>query len=186
MYNNLGGALCTAGFLNTLMRVADFTPVSDMTGLIEFGGIWQNKGRVYGVPAYWAFRMYSTADAARLVETKVRTGQYDVGQGVRRLPSIPSVPYLDVVSALNDAGTKLTLFCVNRSLTEEIRAAVRLSGFAPASARGEQLTAPGLYAVNDDAQPEAIVPAAAQVNVKAGEFRHAFPPGSVTVIELSR
>jgi alpha-N-arabinofuranosidase len=168
------------------MRVADFTPVSDMTGLIEFGGIWQNKGRVYGVPAYWAFRMYSTADATKLVETKVRTGQYDVDEGVRRIPAIRAVPYLDVVAALNDAGTKLTLFCVNRSLTEEIRATVRLSGFTPASARGQQLTARDLYSVNDDAEPEAIIPVAAQVNVTAGEFRHAFPPESVTVIELSR
>jgi alpha-N-arabinofuranosidase len=186
MYNNLGGALCTAGFLNTMMRVADFTPISDMTGLIEFGGIWQKNGRVYGVPAYWAFRMYSTADAARLVDTKVQTGQYDVEQGVRRIPAIHSVPYLDVVSALNDAGTKLTLFCVNRALAEEIRATVRLSGFTPASARGQQLTAPDLYAANDDAQPEAIVPAAVNVNVGGGELRHTFPPRSVTVIELSR
>ena len=186
MYNNLGGALCTAGFLNTLMRVADFTPVSDMTGLIEFGGIWQKNGRVYGVPAYWAFRMYSTADAARLVETKVETAQYDVEQGVRRIPAIPSVPYLDVVSALNDAGTKLTLFCVNRSLSGEIPAAVRLSGFTASSARARVLTAPDLYAVNDDAQPEAVVPAEVKVNVTAAEFRHSFPPRSVTVIELRR
>lgn len=186
MYLNLGGALCTAGFLNALMRVADFTPISDMTGLIEFGGIWQSHGRVYGVPAYWAFRMYSTADAARLVYTKVQTDQYDVEQGVRRIPTIRSVPVLDVVSALNEAGTRLTLFCVNRSLTEEIQATVRLSGFTPASARGQQLTAPDLYGVNDDAQPEAIAPVAADVNAKAGEFRHAFPPRSVTVIELRR
>jgi len=186
MYNNLGGALCTAGFLNALMRVADFTPISDMTGLIEFGGIWEKNGRVYGVPAYWAFRMYSTADAARLVDTKVQAGQYDVEQGVRRIPAIRSVPYLDVVSALNDAGTKLTLFCVNRSLSEEIRAAIKLSGFTPASARGQQLGAADLYSVNDDAQPEAIVPAAAKVSAGAREFHHAFPPRSVTVIELSR
>ncbi|MGA2116317.1 MAG: alpha-L-arabinofuranosidase C-terminal domain-containing protein [Bryobacteraceae bacterium] len=186
MYNNLGGALCTAGFLNTLMRVADFTSVSDMTGLMEFGGIWQNKGRVYGVPAYWAFRMYSTADAARLVETKVQTGEYDVNEGVRRIPAIRAVPDLDVVAALNDAGTKLTLFCVNRSLTEGIRAGVRVSGFTAASARGQQLTAPDLYSVNDDAQPEAIIPVEARVNVTAGKFRHAFPPESITVIELSR
>ena len=186
MYGNLGGALCAAGFLNTLMRVADFTPVSDMTGLIEFGGIWQKNGRVYGVPAYWAFRMYATADATRLVDTQVQTPEYDVDQGVRRIPAIHSVPYLDVVSALNDAGTKLTLFCVNRSLGEEIRATVRLSGFTAASVRGQQLTGPDLYGVNDDAQPEAIVPQAANVNAAAGEFRHAFPPRSVTVIELSR
>jgi alpha-N-arabinofuranosidase len=186
MYNNLGGALCAAGLLNTLMRVADFTPISDMTGLIEFGGIWQKNGRVFGVPAYWAFRMYSTADAARLVETRVQTARYDVDQGVRRLPTIASVPYLDVVSALNDAGTKLTLFCVNRHLSEEIRATVRPGGFPAASARGQQLTAPELYAINDDAHPEAIVPALVKVSLGAGEFRHAFPPRSVTVIELSR
>ena len=71
-YDNQGGALCAAGFLNTLMRVADFTPIADMTGLIEFGGIWQKRGRTYGVPAYWAFRMYSTADGTRLVDTRTK------------------------------------------------------------------------------------------------------------------
>ena len=168
MYNNLGGALCAAGFLNTLMRVADFTPISDMTGLIEFGGIWQKNGRVYGVPAYWAFRMYSTADASKLVDTEVRTSQYDVEQGVRRIPTIRSVPDLDVVSALNDAGTKLTLFCMSRNLTEEIRATVRLSGFTPSSARGQQLTAPDLYAVNDDAQPGGDYPRGSECRCESG------------------
>jgi alpha-N-arabinofuranosidase len=51
MYENLGGALAAAGVLNTLMRVADITPIANMTGLVEFGGIWQKRGRVYGVPA---------------------------------------------------------------------------------------------------------------------------------------
>ncbi|HEY2015596.1 MAG TPA: alpha-L-arabinofuranosidase C-terminal domain-containing protein [Bryobacteraceae bacterium] len=186
MYNNLGGALCTAGLLNTLMRVADFTSVSDMTGLIEFGGIWQKNGRVYGVPAYWAFRMYSTADATKLLDTKVATTQYDVDQGVRRIPTIHGVPYLDVVAALNDAGTKLTIFSVNRSLENAIPATLKLSGFTPVSARGQQLTAAELYAVNDDAQPEAIAPQPVNVDAQGGEFHHTFPPRSVTVIELSK
>ena len=69
-FTNMGGAICTAGLLNTLMRVADFTPIADMTGLIEFGGIWKKRGQVYGVPAYWAFRMYSNADAITPVEIR--------------------------------------------------------------------------------------------------------------------
>jgi alpha-N-arabinofuranosidase len=182
MYNNLGGALCTAGFLNTLMRVADFTQIADMTGLIEFGGIWQKRGRVYGVPAYWAFRMYSTADATRLVETNVKVEDYDVDQGQRRLPTIHGVPYLDVVAALNDSGNKLTLFCVNRHLTQEMRASLRVSGFTPASSQAHQLTATDLYAANDEARPEAIVPAPVQVD----PAQPVFPPRSVTVIEFSR
>jgi alpha-N-arabinofuranosidase len=186
MYNNLGGALATAGFLNTLMRVADFTPVSDMTGLIEFGGIWQKNGVVYGVPAYWAFRMYSNADATRLVETRTKGPQYDVEQGVKRLPAIRSVPYLDVVAVLNDAGSRLTLFCVNRGLSREIEADIRIAGFAPASARAQRLAAADLYAANDDAQPDAVKPVPVGIRTAASGFRHVFPAKSVTVIELSR
>jgi alpha-N-arabinofuranosidase len=187
MYDNLGGALCAAGFLNTLMRVADFTPISDMTGLIEFGGIWQKRARVYGVPAYWAFRMYSTSDGTRLVDTRVKGETYDVEQGVRRIPNIPAVPYLDVTAALNDRGDKLTLYCVNRHLTNDLRASVKLSGFAAASARGSQLTAVDLYAGNNEEHPEAIVPVSVQLpNVSGAGFEHVFPRSSVTVIELTR
>jgi alpha-N-arabinofuranosidase len=184
-YDNLGGALCAAGFLNTLMRVADFTPIADMTGLIEFGGIWQKRGRVYGVPAYWAFRMYSTADGTRLVDTRTQVEQYDVQEGVRRIPNIQGVPYLDVVAALNDAGDKLTLFCVNRHLTRDIRASVRLSGFAPASARGSQLTAASLTAMNSEETPEAIVPKPVTLAVEGSRLEQVFPHLSITVIELA-
>ena len=107
-------------------------------------------------------------------------------QGVKRIPNIPGVPYLDVVSALNDAGDKLTLFCVNRHLTRDIRAAVRLTGFAAASARGSQLTAAGLAAMNSEENPEAIIPAELNLPVKGAEFEHVFPRLSVTVIELAR
>ena len=185
-YNNLGGALCAAGVLNMLMRVADITPIADMTGLIEFGGIWQKRGRVYGVPAYWAFRMYSTAAGSRLVETKVDGETYNVDEGLVRNPTIHGVPYLDVVSALNDDGNKLTLFCVNRHLTRDLRASIRISGFAAGSGRGQQLASTGLYAVNDDARPDAIVPAALDLKVKGSAFEHVFPRTSVTVIELAR
>jgi alpha-N-arabinofuranosidase len=186
MYDNLGGALAAAGFLNTLMRVADFTPIADMTGLIEFGGIWQKRARTYGVPAYWAFRMYSTADGARLVETSTKVEQYDVQQGVRRIPNIAGVPYLDVTAALNDAGDKLTLFCVNRHLTRDLRASVRLGGFTAASARGSQLTGANLIAVNSEETPEAIAPTSLTLQAQGAEFEHTFPRLSVSVIELLR
>ena len=79
-FTNMGGALQAAGFLNALMRVADFTPIADMTGLIEFGGIWKKRGKVYGVPAYWAFRMYSNADAVTPVEIRADSPVYSVSE----------------------------------------------------------------------------------------------------------
>lgn len=185
-FGNMGGALCAAGFLNTLMRVADFTTVSDMTGLIEFGGVWQKRGVVYGVPAYWAFRMYSTADAARFVETRAAVETYDIEQGVRRIPNIDRVPYLDVTAALNDAGDKLTLFCVNRDLHRDLRAEVKLTAFAPRSAVGSELKAASLYEGNDEVRPAAIVPRPVSVKVSAAGLDHTFPRASVTVVEVER
>jgi alpha-N-arabinofuranosidase len=186
-FHNMGGAICAAGFLNTLMRVADFVPVADMTGLIWFGGIWQKRGQVYGVPAYWAFRMYSTRDADLPVETVTRADGYDITEGNRRIPEIRDVPYLDVVAALNETRDKLTLFCVNRDLSRDIPARVALSGFAAGpQARAETLTAGDIYQQNDESQPENVVPAESTFAVGPRGFDYTFRRSSVTVIELRR
>jgi alpha-N-arabinofuranosidase len=186
-FTNMGGAVMTAGFLNTLIRVADFTPIADMTGLIEFGGVWKKRGQVYGVPAYWAFRMYSTADAARPLATRTTVEGYDIHDGNRRIPEIPDVPYLDVVAATNEAGDRLTVFAVNRHLHRDIAARVRLSGFPPAGrARASTLAGTSIYQVNDELRPEAVRPVDSSIEARAPEFEYLFPRASVTVMELRR
>jgi alpha-N-arabinofuranosidase len=186
-FNNLGGALCTAGFLNTLIRTADFTPVSDMTGLIEFGGIWKKRGKVYAVPAYWAFRMYSNADAVTPVETRTAVETYDIHEGNNRLPEIVKVPYLDVVSALNQGGDKLTLFCVNRHLNRDLASQIRVAGFTPEpSARVQTLSGSSVYQANDEMRPTAVHPVESVMDVPGLQFTYTFPHASVTLIELKR
>jgi alpha-N-arabinofuranosidase len=186
-FSNLGGAICAAGFLNTLMRVADFTPIADMTGLVEFGGIWKKRGKVFGVPAYWAFRMYSTADATTPVEVRVAVDSYDVEQGNKRIPEIRAVPYLDVVAALNDARNRLTLFCVNRNAAAGIPAILKIAGFhANSQAEVETLTGPSPGVVNSEEHPDAIRPRRDTLEVPGGDLRYTFPPASVTVMHLRR
>src|SRR5215475_4698155 len=102
-YDNMGGAVATGGFLNMFLRNSDIVPVADMTGIIEFGGIWKKRSRVFGTPAYWAFKMYSVSDVAMPVETTTNSETYNVTLGASRLPSIEAVPYLDVFAALNDS-----------------------------------------------------------------------------------
>jgi alpha-N-arabinofuranosidase len=147
-YDNMGGALGTAGFLNMLLRNADIVPIADMTGILEFGGLWKKRGRVYGMPAYWAFRMYSTADATRPVQVRTDSETYNVENGSSRLPNIGAVPYVDVVAALNDTGDRLTLFCVNRYLTRDVSAHIRIDGFRPKSAVVHSLYADNLCEKN--------------------------------------
>jgi len=185
-YDNMGGAIGTAGLLNMLLRNSDIVPISDMTGIIEFGGIWKKRGRVFGVPAYWVFRMYSNAEVARLVETQNNGQKYDVEQGSTRLPTIVNVPYLDVVAAINSSGNKLTLFCVNRHLTRDIEARIDVSGFRPTNSTARSLFANSIYEKNDETEPEHIHPLTTSLSVDSGELKYTFRHESVTVIELGR
>jgi alpha-N-arabinofuranosidase len=185
-YDNMGGAIGTAGLLNMLLRNSDIVPISDMTGIIEFGGIWKKRGRVFGVPAYWVFRMYSNAEVARLVETQNNGQKYDVEQGSTRLPTIVNVPYLDVVAAINSSGNKLTLFCVNRHLTRDIETRIDLSGFRPTNSTARSLFANSIYEKNDETEPEHIHPLTTSLSVDSGELKYTFRHESVTVIELGR
>ena len=185
-YDNMGGAIGTAGLLNMLLRNSDIVPISDMTGIIEFGGIWKTRGRVFGVPAYWVFRMYSNADVARLVETQNNVQKYDVEQGSTRLPSIADVPYLDVVAAINSSGNKLTLFCVNRHLTRDLETRINLSGFRPTNSTARSLFANSIYEKNDETEPEHIHPLITSLPADSTELKYTFRHESVTVIELKR
>jgi alpha-L-arabinofuranosidase len=186
-FTNQGGAICAAGFLNTLMRVADFTPVSDMTGLIEFGGIWKQRSQVYGVPAYWAFRMYSNAAGSELLETSAEGETYDIDQGIGRIPEIREVPYLDVVATLNEKGDRLAVFAVNRDASRDRTAHLRLAGFEPtAVARVQTLAGASIYDTNDASHPERVVPRETELTVTAPEFDYTFPRGSVTVLEFTK
>jgi len=170
-----------------LLRVADIVPISDMTGIIEFGGIWKKRGRVFGAPSYWAFRMYSNADATQRVEARTEVGKYNVEQGSVRLPDIPDVPYLDVVAALNDARDKLTLFCANRHLTQDISAHISIAGFAPAADQiVKTLFASSIYEKNDEAHTEAVIPQESRVNLEGVKLDYVFRHESVTVIELHK
>jgi alpha-N-arabinofuranosidase len=187
-FDNMGGAIAAGGFLNMLIRSADIVPISDMTGVIEFGGIWKKHGRVYGTPAYYAFSMYSTAYSAAgatqpvTIDTQGET--YDVHDGITRVPEIPNVPYLDVVAAVNDAKDTLTLFCVNRDLARDLSGDFSLHGFVPVSAKVTTLFSSSIFDQNDELHPEAVHPRSEPIAIQSPKFQYTFRHESVTVIQL--
>jgi alpha-N-arabinofuranosidase len=169
------------------MKNADVVPISDMTGIMEFAGIWKKRSQVYAAPAYYAFRMYAAADATKPVAVTADSGSYSVHDGVTRLPEIADVPYLDVVAATNDAGDTLTVFVVNRHLTRDFETEIRVTGFAAApSAQVQTLQSDSLYDENSDADPENVVPADSAARVSGDRLRYVFPHESVTVITLRK
>ncbi len=186
-FDNMGGALITAGFFNMLMENADIVPISDMTGIMEFAGIWKKRSQVYASPSYYAFQMYSTADTQTPVKIQADSGHYDVHHGITRLPEIPNIPYLEVIGALNEKGDKLTLFCLNRNLTRDIPASISIDGFkATGEAAVETLSASSIYDVNDEVRPRAVAPKQSSIKTGNASLNHTFPHESVTRIELHR
>jgi alpha-N-arabinofuranosidase len=185
-FNNMGGAIDTAGFLNMLLRNSEIVPISDMTGILEFGGIWKAREQVYGAPGYWVLRSYAEEKPSRLVATDSDAPTYTVDHGVNRLPHIDHVPWLEVMAAMGASPDSLVLFCVNRSLTRDYRAAIQIDGFIPRSlAAVKTISAPSIYTENNEMEPQAVEAVASQI--QAGpKFETVFPHTSVVVIRLER
>ena len=182
-FTNMGGAIDTGGFLNMMMRHAAIAPISDMTGIMEFAGIWKKRSQVYAAPGYYVLRMYATAHATQPVAVETQAGSYAVHHGVTRLPDIAGVPWLDVFAAKDATGSKLILFCVNRSLNTDIPADLHIDGFTEAQrAQVQTLQSASLSDSNDDDEPDRVVPVTAEETAKAGILRQIFPHQSVTVI----
>ncbi len=185
-FNNMGGAINTAGFLNMLLRNSSIVPISDMTGILEFGGIWKKREQVYGAPQYWVLRSYAEEKPSRLVATESDAPAYSVEHGVSRLPHIEHVPWLEVVAAMGPSPDTLILFCVNRSLTRDFRAAIQVDGFVPsAQAQIKTISAPSIYTENNEMQPHAVQTVTNQMQI-GPNFEMVFPRTSVVVIRLAR
>lgn len=186
-FTNTGGAIVTGGFLNMLLRNSEIVPISDMTGIMEFAGIWKKRSQVFGTPSYYVFKMYANANVEKPVAVTVNAGSYSVAQGVKRLPEIASVPYLDVTAALSKDGKTLTLFCVNRSLDKDISANIRLHDFSASHAAAvHTLSAQSLADANDEVSPERVKPVDSVETVQPGGWTRTFRHASVTVISLDR
>lgn len=184
-FSNLGGGLFAGGFLNMLMRNSDVISISDMTGILEFGGIWKKRGQVYGAPAYWVLRAYAGTHPHSLLTVASDTPTYTITKGVNRLPEMANVPYLDIVAAESEDRTKLILFCLNRDLTRPAKAAIDLRslGVTKGAANITVIGGETILAENDEQNPQRIAPESRTMHF-AGDFNLTFPNASVTVIEI--
>lgn len=184
LFTNFAGALVTASNYDMLLTKSDEVPVSDMTGVIEFAGIWKKRGVVYGTPASYVFRMYATADADHLLVTSAGDGgEYTVHNGVTRLPEIAHVPYLEVTAVASRDGHTVTLFAVNRSLGQAITTELSVPGARRQQAEVTEMVANDLWDGNSEVRPTALVPSTHTVAAGA-RFQYSFPPASVTRIVL--
>ena len=184
-FTNMGGALFAGGFLNMALRNSDIVSISDMTGILEFGGIWKKRAQVYGAPAYWVLRTYAGAHPHTLLSVDANSPTYSISHGINRLPEIPNVPYLDIVAAESEDRSHLILLCVNRHLTRPQAARFDLGNLVPRTgdAKITTISAENILSENDEEAPNRVTPVT-RTQPLSGPLAYTFPNASVTVIEL--
>jgi alpha-N-arabinofuranosidase len=184
-YNNMGGAVFAGGFLNAMMRNSDVVSIANMTGILEFGGIWKKRGQVYASPAYWVLRTYANARPRTLLRVDSTSPTFNISKGITQLPVIVDAPYLDVVAAQSEDGSKLLLLCVNRHVTRPEPALIDLSsiGVDSGPAQVTTIAGDGVLAENDEYNPDRVV-AVAHTERFTAKHSYTFPNASVTVIEI--
>jgi alpha-N-arabinofuranosidase len=183
---NEGGAVMAAGFLNTLLRHTAEVKIADMTGIMEFAGIWKRREQVYAVPAFYAFQMYTSVKDGFVLPVTTDSGTYSVAGGVRPLANVDNIPYIDVVATRSRDGKLLTLLCVNRSLEADIPTAFDLGSLKVAgTAKVQQIKSTSRYEQNDEIEPQHVVPLDSSIESShSGALSVTLPHESVTVIRV--
>jgi alpha-N-arabinofuranosidase len=183
---NEGGAVMTAGFFNTLLRHTDQVKIADMTGSMEFAGVWKRREQVYAVPAFYAFQIYSEVKGDTVLPVTSDTGTYGVKGGVKPLDEVANVPYIDVVATRSKDGKTVTLLCVNRSLAQDIPTRFYLDSLHLAGpAIMKQIYSISRYERNDEIEPKHVLPLDGTATfAKDGALSVVLPHDSVTVIHV--
>ena len=186
-FDNMGGAVIAAAWLNMLARNADWIPMANMTGLMEFGGIYKRRGRTFVTPQYWTLFLYSQYAGDTVIGTETRVAQYDVHRGQFFAPEIPGVPYLDVLGTVDSARGDVTLFVVNRNPFDAQPASIHLTSFTPVpNVKIWTLSAHSLLDKNDEEHQDAVRPLESRVTMHGMPLHYVFPAGSITAILFTR
>lgn len=184
-YDNTGGAVFAGGFLNAMMRNSDVVSIANMTGILEFGGIWKKREQVYASPAYWVLRTYANARPHILLKVDSNSPTYNISKGILQLPEIVGAPYLDVVATESEDGSKLVLLCVNRHVTRTESAVIDLSsiGVDDGPVQVTTIAGDGVLDENSEYNPNRVT-AVTRTERFTAKQPYAFPNASVTVIEI--
>lgn len=184
---NEGGAVLSASFLNTVLRHSNEVKITDMTGSMEFAGIWKKREQVYAMPAYYVFQMYTAVKGDTLLEAKSDSGTYTVKNGFAALSNLDNVPYIDVVATRSADGKFLTLLCVNRSLNQDVPTVFDLGGMhVSGKATMQQIRSATRYEFNDEVEPLHVIPVEITIHsFKSGSTAITLPHESVTLLRVT-
>ena len=168
--------------LITLLRHADRVKVACLAQLVNvIAPIMTSDTGAWKQTIYYPYLYTSLYGRGTVLNTLVYSPVYDS-------PSYGETPYLDAVVVEDAEQETLTVFAVNRSLTERLELSCDLrqfEGYAPDTCI--KLNHPDLKAVNTEAAPDTVAPAALeQVRIEGGQLSASLEEHSWNMIRLKK
>lgn len=179
---NFQDAVAAGLMLLTLMRNADRVKVACHAQLINVIGAIMTKtgGKAWRQTIYYPFLHACRYGLGTVLHTVQQSDCYGAGR-------FQKVPYLDAVTIHREETGELTVFCVNRSETEELELELELRGFegyGPVEQIGYHCG--DKYAVNT-AEKQPVVPVSESgPEIVAGKARAKLKPLSWNVLRFAK
>ena len=192
-------ALLTGITLDIFQRHADKVAVAAVAQSINcIHSLMLAQGDKFTVtPTFHVFQMYMPHRGAQAVRAEfsapairnpLANAPIPVG-GNSYTGSLEAVKLLAGLSgsaSISPTNPKLvTVTVVNPHIDQPVTAEIAVGGASIASYSGQVLAEPDVHAHNDFAHPDAVHPSPIAATPNTGRLTHAFPPASVTTLELT-
>ncbi|MBE5773667.1 MAG: alpha-N-arabinofuranosidase [Clostridiales bacterium] len=150
---NFEDALVVGSTLITFLRNADRVKIACLAQLVNVIApiMTRNGGSVWAQTTYWPFLHVSSFGRGTALRPVVESPVYDCS-------AYESVPFIDATAVLNDDGS-VTIFAVNRSMTEDILLEADLRAFDGLRIKEHiVLHHDDVKAVNTESNPDEVAP----------------------------
>ncbi len=178
--NTMRDAITAAIHLNIFNQNADRVRVANLAQMVNVlqSVILTRDDKMVLTPTYHVFRMFRVHQEARLLNTDLRSEDYEFGG--KKIPALTA-------SASVDKEGKVHISLANLNPGKEIVLTCPVIGDNFKSVSGEVLTANEMAAYNSFENPEVVKPVSfTGYKLKEGTLTVTMPPESVVVLELRK
>ena len=188
---NVKDALVFGGACISLLNHADRVKAGCLAQLVNVIApiMTETGGPAWRQTIFWPFAHFSNLGRGRVLRAQNDSPTYAVNyfdpRGAQDLHfPLPEVPYLKLAAVHDEQAGMLTLFALNRSLTEEMPLRVTTSGFSGLVVeQAMQLHDADLEAINTKVNPDRVKPCAlAGVRALGSSLTATLRPASWNVI----
>lgn len=180
---NFEDALVVGCMLISLLKHADRVKMACLAQLVNVIApiMTENNGPAWRQTIYYPFQHAACYGQGVALDVDVRSPGYDNKE-------CDLVPYLESVATYDAQGESLTVFAVNRSLTEPLQLQADARDFGGFEVVEHlTLTSPDLLAVNTRDNPRAVEPSTGgSARIDGGILTAALPAASWNVIRLKK